>query len=100
LGQGIVLKDIDAYRDDILNIYSLVKPGANEKRVVQSVDNLCDPLSDSLHQMISRVNRCIRNVITDKELAKSYTISGKKGKPYGIALPPDSLELPRAITVA
>ena len=100
LGQGIVLKDIDTYRDDILNIYGLVKPGANEKRVIQSVDNLCDPFSDSLHQTISRVNRCIRNVITDKELAKSYTIRGKRGKPYSIGLPPDCLELPRAVTVA
>ncbi len=100
LGRGIVLKDIDEFRDDIIQIYGLVKPGANEKRVEQSVDNLCDPIGESLNQMISRVNRCIRNVITDKELAKSYTISGKKGEPYGIALPPQYLELPRAVTGA
>ena len=97
-GQGIVLKSIDEYRDDILDIYSLVKPGASERRVEQSVDNLCDPGSESLNQMISRVNRCIRNVITDKELAKSYVIAGKKGEAYTIGLPPELLELPRAIT--
>ena len=97
-GEGIVLRNIDQFRDDIINIYSLVKPGANEDRVKQSVQNLCDPFSDSLNQTISRINRCIKNVITDKAMAKLYIISGKKGEPYSIALSPDYLELPRAIT--
>ena len=97
-GGGIVLKNMDEYHDEILNIYSMVKPGANEKRVVQTVDNLCNPLSDSLNQMISKLNRRIKNVITDKGLASMYTITGKKGEPYSIGLPPDFMELPRAVT--
>lgn len=96
-GEGIVLKNIDDYRDEIIDIYSMVKPGANEKRVEQTVDNLCDPFGDSLHQTISRINRCIRNVITDKKLAKQYTITGNRGETYGIALAPDNMELPRAV---
>lgn len=95
---GIVLKNMDQYHDEIIDIYSMVKPGANESRVKQSVDNLCDPFGESLNQMISRINRCIKNVITDKELAKQYTITGSKGEEYGIALDPGFLELPRAIT--
>lgn len=95
---GIVLKTIDEYRDEILDIYGMVKPGANERRVKLSVDNLCDPFSDSLNQTISRINRCIRNVITDKELARDYRITGGRGKEYGILLDPQYLELPRAVT--
>ena len=95
---GIVLKNIDEHRDDIIDIYNLVKPGANERRVRRSVNNLCDPLGDSLNQVISRINRCIKNVITDKELAKQYTIQGTKGETYSIALDPEYLELPRAVT--
>ena len=95
---GIVLKNIADYRDEILDIYSMVKPGANEARVQQSVDNLCDPFSESLNQTISRINRCVRNVITDMELAKQYTIIGSRGEPYGIGLLPDSIELPRAVS--
>lgn len=95
---GIVLKDIDRYRDELINIYGLVKPGANEDRVERTVDNLCDPLSESLHQTISRINRCVRNVITDKSLAQNYCITGERGEPYGITLGPQYLELPRAIT--
>lgn len=97
-GEGIVLRNIDQYRDDIINIYSLVKPGANEDRVRQSVENLCDPFSDSLNQTISRINRCIKNVINDKELSQQYIISGTRGEQYSIALPPEYLELPRAVT--
>lgn len=99
-GSGIVLKSIADYRDEILDIYGLVKPGANEQRVKQSVDNLCDCFGESLNQTISRINRCIRNVITDKELAKQYIISGSKGETYGISLDPQYLELPRAVSGA
>lgn len=95
---GIVLKNIDEYRDEILDIYSMVKPGASHHRVERTVDNLCDPLSDSLNQTISRINRCVRNVITDKELAKDYCITGERGQEYGILLDPQYLELPRAVT--
>lgn len=95
---GIVLRNMDEFHDEIIGIYSMVKPGASEVRVKRSVDNLCDPFGESLNQMISRINRCIKNVITDKELAKQYTITGTKGEEYGIALEPEYMELPRAIT--
>lgn len=97
-GGGIVLKDIGQYRDDIIDIYSLVKPGASEDRVERSVDNLCDPQGDSLNQAISRINRCIRNVITDENLARQYTITGARGEEYTIGLDPSYLTLPRAVT--
>lgn len=99
-GRGIVLKNIDEYRDEIIDIYSMVKPGANESKVEESVNNLCDPLGDSLNQMISRANRCIRNVITDKELAKQYIITGTRGGEYSIGLAPELMALPRAVTAA
>jgi hypothetical protein len=96
-GMGIVLRNIDDYRDEIKDIYGLVKPGANESRVELSISNLCDPLSDSLNQMISRVNRCIRNVIADKSQASQYTIGGSRGEAYSISLDPELIVLPRAI---
>ena len=99
-GRGIVLKNIDKYRDEIIEIYRLVKPGANERNVEESVNNLCDPLSDSLNQKISKANRCVRNIITDKELAKLYTITGPRGGEYSIGLAPELMTLPRAVTEA
>ena len=97
---GIVLKNIDEHRNDIIDIYSMVKPGADEDRVAQSVDNLCDPFGDSLNQAISRINRCIKSVIIDKQLCKQYLISGTRGGEYSIALDPEWLQLPRAVTEA
>ena len=99
-GDGIVLKNMDEHRDEIFEIYCMVKPGADEQLVKRRVANLCDLSSDSLNQTISKINRCIRNVITDKELAADYCITGDRGQPYGIALDPQYLELPRAVTGA
>jgi hypothetical protein len=99
-GRGIVLRDIDAHRDEIIDIYCLIMPNANEHRLERTVNNLCDPLSDSLNQMISRVNRCIKNVITDKDLARRYLITGTRGEQYSIDLDPVLMTLPRAVTDA
>jgi hypothetical protein len=96
--EGIVLKYIDTYRDELIDLYSLVKPGASDERVKRTVDNMCSPYSESLHQTISRINRCIRNVITDKQLAQDYCIMGERGQQYGIELAPDLIELPRAVS--
>ena len=97
-GRGIILKNIDEHREELLAIYAMVKPGASAERARQTVENLCDPLCDSLNQTISRINRCVKNVIADPELVKRYTVTGKKGEPYSIALDPQYLELPRAVT--
>ena len=97
-GRGIILKNIDEHREELLAIYTMVKPGASDERAKRTVRNLCDPLCDSLNQTISRINRCIRDVITDAELVKRYIVTGKKGEPYSIALDPQYLELPRAVT--
>lgn len=99
-GDGIVLKNMDEHRGEIFEIYCMVKPGADELLVERRVANLCDLSSDSLNQTISKINRCIRNVITDKELAADYCITGERGQRYGIALDPQYLELPRAVTGA
>ena len=97
-GSGIILKNIDEYRDEIIDIYSMVKPGANEARVEESVNNLCNPFGEALNQTISRINRCVRNVIPDRELVRNYCITGERGQQYGILLDPQYMELPRAVT--
>lgn len=99
-GCGIVLRNIDEFRDEMIDIYGLVKPGANERRVERSINNLCDPYGESLNQTISRINRCVKNVIIDKDLAKDYLILGNRGEAYSIGLDPEYLELPRAVTGA
>ena len=101
LGQGgFELRDIDKYRDELVDIYCLVKPGANEERVRSTVDNLCDPWSNSLNETISRANGFIKKCIVDKQLCQQYLISGTRGGEYSIALDPGLMQLPRAVTEA
>ena len=94
---GFELKNIDQYRDEMVNIYSLVKPGADDDRVRRTVDNLCDPFSNSLNEAISRANGFIRKCIVDKNLQKQYLISGARGGKYSIGLSPEMIALPNAV---
>lgn len=94
---GFELKNIDQYRDEMVNIYSLVKPGADDNRVRRTVDNLCDPFSNSLNEAISRANGFIRKCIVDKNLQKQYLISGARGGKYSIGLAPEMIALPNAV---
>lgn len=94
---GFELKNIDQYRDEMMNIYSLVKPGADDDRVRRTVDNLCDPFSNSLNEAISRANGFIRKCIVDKNLQKQYLISGARGGKYSIGLAPEMIALPNAV---
>jgi hypothetical protein len=98
MGQGgFELKNIDLYRDEMVDIYSLVKPGADDDRVRRTVDNLCDPFSNSLNEAISRANGFIRKCIVDKNLQKQYLISGARGGKYSIGLSPEMIALPNAV---
>ncbi len=94
---GFELKNIDQYRDEMVDIYSLVKPGADEERVRRTVDNLCDPFSNALNETISRANGFIRKCIVDKNLQKQYLISGARGEEYSIGLDPGMMTIPRAL---
>lgn len=94
---GFELKNIDQYRDEMVNIYSLVKPGADDDRVRRTVDNLCDPFSNSLNEAISRANGFIRKCIVDKNLQKQYLILGARGGKYSIGLSPEMIALPNAV---
>ena len=98
MGQGgFELKNIDLYRDEMVDIYSLVKPGADEERVRRTVDNLCDTFSNALNETISRANGFIKKCIVDKNLQKQYLISGVRGEEYSIGLDPGMMTVPRAI---
>jgi len=95
--QGMRLADMDHYREELKNIYSLVKPTASDDRMQSSVDNLCNQLSNALNETISKINRYIKNVIIDKRLAQQYIIDGTRGELYGVALKPDMISLPNAV---
>lgn len=96
--EGIALKDIADYRAELEDIYSIVMPGRNEERAKEAIDNLVDPMSNTLNEYISKIKRCFKSRIINEELASNYIISGKRGEPYCVALDPELITLPRAVT--
>lgn len=82
--EGIVLKEISDYKNELIDIYLLVKPGRKDKLMIRSIEDLCDPMGDSLRQKISMIKRSINNIILNPSIAGSYIIQGSKGYPYSI----------------
>ena len=96
--EGIALRDIGDHRAELEDIYSIVMPGRSEEKAKEAIDNLLDPMSNTLNEYISKIKRCFKSCIIDEELASNYFITGKKGEPYRITLAPSLIILPRAVT--
>ncbi len=93
-----MLKQFADHRREFEQIYAVVMPGRDEHRAAEAIDNLCNPLSNTLQEYLSRIKRCFATVLADKELLARYAITGQRGKEYRIQLPDDLVTLPRAIT--
>lgn len=95
--EGIVLKQIGNYREEIESIYLFIKPSGDNRLMKASIDDICNPLSDSLRQKLSKINRIVNSVIFDENLADYYTINGIKGNEYSIQLSQDLKTLPQIL---
>ena len=92
--EGIRLVDFGDYRDEFEEIYNCVMPNRDEKLARQSIDDLCDPSSNSLNEKKSRIKRYFKNKILDDNIARQYYITGPKSGPNRITLPPDMITRP------
>lgn len=95
--EGIVLKQFSDYRNELEEIYLFIKPGGDDTIMAASIDDLCDPLGDSLRQKLSRINRIVKNVILSPDLVENYKILGNRGKTYGIKLDSSQITLPSCL---
>lgn len=93
--QGIYLKDITDYRQELIQIYWLLtKKGESFAECVSQIDKLIDTTqSNLLNQYMSRVSEAFRNVLST-EMSKNYIISGKRNELYRIKLDADKVTLP------
>ncbi len=93
--QGIYLKDISDYRQELIQIYwILTKKGETFAECVAQIDKLVDTTQGNLlNQYMSRVSEAFRKVLSS-ELAKNYSISGKRNELYRIKLDADKVTLP------
>lgn len=95
--EGIRLKDIADYRHELEEIYSMVKPGASEHLARTSIDDLIDPIGESLQQKLSMTRAAVRRYILDPKIAANYIITGTRGEAYRIPLSADMIHLPTTL---
>lgn len=86
--EGIMFNSVYEYRDELLSIYLTITNRDDMAQLKASIDDLVDPLSNSLSEKCSKIRSAFLMKI-DERLAKHYYIDGQRGMPKSIKLPRD-----------
>ena len=84
--EGIVFKDLPDYRRELTKIYSEVRPWGLSERALQSIEDVTNPLLNSINEKCSRIRAIFQGEV-DASLLDQYIIIGKSGEAKKIALP-------------
>ena len=96
--EGIYLKDIADYRGELIQIYRLLTTkGDSIEQSEAVIDRLIDTTQGNLLcQYMCRISEAFRNVLST-DLAKKYTIAGKRNELRRITLDTTKILLPEKI---
>ncbi len=86
--EGIVFKELTDYRDELLSIYKDLKPMGLSKRTIQSIEDVTNPLLNSINEKCARIRSSFIKEF-DEGLAKNYFVTGERGDVKKISLPRD-----------
>ena len=86
--EGILFKHLPDYRKELTEIYVKLKPYGLSDRVVQSIEDVTNPLLNSINEKCARIRGAFVGQF-DNHLAQHYYIDGKRGEAKKIALPRD-----------
>ena len=86
--EGIAFKKLPDYKEELRNIYVQMKGGRLGIIAEKSIDDLTDPLNNSINEKCSRIRAVFLNAMNGS-LASQYIITGKSGEKKGISLPQD-----------
>lgn len=86
--EGIAFKFLPDYREELTQIYVKLKPLGINNRVLQSIEDVTNPLLNSINEKCSRV-RSTFSALVDASLIDQYAIIGKSGEEKKISLPRD-----------
>ena len=84
--EGIMFKCLPDYRKELTEIYVKLKPYGLSDRVVQSIEDVTNPLLNSINEKCARVKKVFVGIL-GSEMAKQYYIKGTRGEPKRITLP-------------
>ena len=84
--EGIIFKDLPDYRQELASIYNKVRPWGLTDRALQSIEDVTNPLLNSINEKCSRVRAAFQPLV-DGSLIDQYIIIGKSGEAKKISLP-------------
>lgn len=84
--EGINFKDLSDHRQELTYIYNKVRPLGLTDRALQSIEDVTNPLLNSINEKCARIRRAFVSVL-DKSIADYYIIKGPRGEAKMIALP-------------
>ncbi len=86
--KGIVFKELADYREELLGIYKELKPMGLNKRTIQSIEDVTNPVLNSINEKCARIRSAFIREF-DESLAKNYFVTGERGEEKKISLPRD-----------
>lgn len=84
--EGIAFKQLPDYKDELAALYNMIKPIGVSDRAAKSIDDVTNPLLNSINEKCSRIKAAFQ-LIVDTSLVDQYYITGKGGDPKRITLP-------------
>ena len=84
--EGIAFKQLPDYRKEMADLYAKIKPLGLNDRVLKSIEDVTNPLLNSINEKCSRIKAAFLSEV-DASLADHYYIVGKGGEEKKITLP-------------
>ena len=84
--EGIAFKQLPDYRDELTRIYNQLKPSGLTDRALQSIEDVTNPLLNSINEKCARIRAAFVRQFDDY-MAKNYYVDGTRGEAKKIALP-------------
>ena len=83
--EGIICKHMQDYYNELLDIYTHLRPNTDKARLILTITKVVNPLGNALNENIARVRKAFVEKF-DEHLANNYIITGERGERYAIRL--------------
>lgn len=84
--EGIAFKQLPDFRKEMADLYVKIKPYGLNDRVLKSIEDVTNPLLNSINEKCSRIKAAFLSEV-DASLADHYYITGKGGEEKKITMP-------------
>ena len=84
--EGIRFKDLPDYRKELTRLYDKLKPWGLTDRALQSIEDVTNPLLNSINEKCAKIRRIFLKYLDD-DTATYFYITGERGGKKRITLP-------------